>query len=322
MFISSMLSPESRTFGMFYASNMFEFSTDGKGSHPYLHFSGQPDEFRMDPKDPFSMKPGKMTVSQLAPALLGGGFAVGSYAFVGATEGPAAMTRMAMIDSATNAALYKHHFMPAASKVTKPGAAAAGLISGFFNPKSVNVGLGRRALNTLRYTGGLVGGYPGGAIGGAIGGSIGSAVGGAVPFIGGPMGAVTGMVGNAIGTIGGAYGGAALGSFMATPVGMATTATAGLGIAATAATAATIGGAGYGTYLTLKAGYNYRQNQKAINTSGHLAAFNTQSATTMRARAVQAIHKSHLNARSALGQEANFMSMPSRSYQSAYRRYY
>jgi hypothetical protein len=70
---------------------------------------------------------------------------------------------------------------------------------------------------------------------------------------------------------------------------------------------------------TLKAGHAFRQRQKTINTSGSIAAFNTQGAHTMRERAVQSIHKSHLNARSALGQEAQYMHFPSRNYNSRYR---
>ena len=69
----------------------------------------------------------------------------------------------------------------------------------------------------------------------------------------------------------------------------------------------------------LKKGYQYRQRQKSINTSGSMAAFNTSGAHTMRQRAVEAIHKSHLNARSALGNEAQFMHMPGRNYGSRYR---
>jgi len=69
----------------------------------------------------------------------------------------------------------------------------------------------------------------------------------------------------------------------------------------------------------MKAGNQHRQRQKSINTSGSMAAFNTSGAHTMRQRAVQAIHKSHLNARSALGSEAQFMHMPGRNYNSRYR---
>lgn len=72
----------------------------------------------------------------------------------------------------------------------------------------------------------------------------------------------------------------------------------------------------------LKAGYQHRQMQKSIQTSGSMAAFNTQGAHTMRQRAVQAIHKSHLNARSALGSEAQYMHYPSKNYHSRYRGAY
>ena len=76
---------------------------------------------------------------------------------------------------------------------------------------------------------------------------------------------------------------------------------------------------GRGTYNLLKSGYKYRQNQRQINTSGDMAAFATQGAYTMRARAVQAMNKSSLNARSALGQEASLMHRPSVNYNSMYR---
>lgn len=79
---------------------------------------------------------------------------------------------------------------------------------------------------------------------------------------------------------------------------------------------------GYGTYNVLKAGYNHTQMQKSIHTSGDMAAFMTQGAFTMRARAVMAMQKSHMNARSALGQEANYMHMPQRNYMSNYRQGY
>lgn len=94
-------------------------------------------------------------------------------------------------------------------------------------------------------------------------------------------------------------------------------------IAGGMATAAAAAAVGYGAYSVVKgglqAGYDHRQNQRGIDTSGSMAAFMTQGAQTMRARSVQAIHKSHMNARSALGQEANFMHMPSKNYHSRYR---
>jgi hypothetical protein len=77
-----------------------------------------------------------------------------------------------------------------------------------------------------------------------------------------------------------------------------------------------------GTYSVLKHGYEYRQARKQINTDGDMAAFMTMSANTMRERAVQAIQKSYINTRSALGQEAQYLSFPGRSYSSKYRGAY
>lgn len=82
-------------------------------------------------------------------------------------------------------------------------------------------------------------------------------------------------------------------------------------------------GLGYATYSVVKngaaAGYKHTQNRKGIDTAGSMASFMTQSAMTMRARAVQDIQKSYLNSRSALGQEAGFMHMPNKNYHSLYR---
>ena len=85
------------------------------------------------------------------------------------------------------------------------------------------------------------------------------------------------------------------------------------------AVAAGIGSVVKGGAAVMRAGAEHRRRQRGIDTSGSMASFMTQNAQTMRARAVQAMHKSHLNARSALGQEASFMHMPSRNYHSRYR---
>lgn len=79
---------------------------------------------------------------------------------------------------------------------------------------------------------------------------------------------------------------------------------------------------GRGTYSVLKNGYNFRQARKQVNTDGDMAAFMTTGAQTMRERAVAAIQKSYINSRSALGQEAQYMSYPGRSYSSNYRGNY
>lgn len=91
---------------------------------------------------------------------------------------------------------------------------------------------------------------------------------------------------------------------------------------------AVLGGAYYmgktiskGAYDIVKAGHSHQQARKSIQTDGDMASFMTMGAHTMRERAVQAIQKSHMNARTALGQEATYLSSPSRSYFSSYRQF-
>ena len=75
---------------------------------------------------------------------------------------------------------------------------------------------------------------------------------------------------------------------------------------------------GYGAYQVMKTGYRRRKMRRSIDTAGDTAAFFTNNAMTMRARSVQAMRNSHLNARSALGQEAGFMHSR-KDYFSTYR---
>ena len=78
---------------------------------------------------------------------------------------------------------------------------------------------------------------------------------------------------------------------------------------------------GFGTYSILKSGYRHGRNIRMGNvphTSGDMSSFFTQNAFTMRSQAVQAMRNSHLNARSALGQEATFMHT-NKNYFSTYR---
>jgi hypothetical protein len=58
---------------------------------------------------------------------------------------------------------------------------------------------------------------------------------------------------------------------------------------------------------------------RGLNYAGDVAAFQTQMASTMRQRSLQAMHKSHLNARSAFGQEASMVHM-NRDMFGQYRR--
>lgn len=131
------------------------------------------------------------------------------------------------------------------------------------------------------------------------------------------------MAGTAIGL--GAYTGAQIGnsmlgipgSFIGAGVGGLMGANWKLGLAGAA-----IAGGGYligkGATSLLKTGYQRKQNNRRIDTAGSTAAFMTMNAVTMRERAVMAIQKSHLNARSALGQEAAYLSY-NRDYFSPYR---
>jgi hypothetical protein len=132
----------------------------------------------------------------------------------------------------------------------------------------------------------------------------------------------------------GAYQGATIGSMLGDAIGGSTGAAAGAFAGAFAGAriaqrpgrlmlaAAVVGGAytvGKGAYSLLKTGYRRAQMKRSIDTAGDTSSFFTQNAHTMRARAVQAMHKSHTNARSALGQEASFMHM-NRNYFSTYRQ--
>lgn len=70
------------------------------------------------------------------------------------------------------------------------------------------------------------------------------------------------------------------------------------------------------SYGLMKNGLAYRREKlTSIETSGSTAAFMNKAAFTMRSRAVQAINKHQMNARSALGQEATI------GHFNAYRKY-
>lgn len=140
-------------------------------------------------------------------------------------------------------------------------------------------------------------------VGAGIGASIGHALGGA-----------SGIPGfETFGTMmGGLVGGAPLRTIARHPVMM------------TAAGFAMLGGAaistiGRGASEVIRMSNAHQKMRRSIQTDGSMAAFMTEGASTMRARSVQAIQKSHMNARSALGREANFMHYPSKNYHSNYR---
>jgi hypothetical protein len=150
-------------------------------------------------------------------------------------------------------------------------------------------------------TGGLR--IAGRGIGAGIGASIGAAMGGA-----------SGIPGfETMGTLmGGMIGGAPIRNIARHPLMFAAAGTAMIGGAA-------ISTIGRGASEVIRMANSHQKMRKSIQTDGSLAAFMTEGATTMRSRAVQAIQRSHMNARSALGREANFMHYPSRNYHSNYR---
>jgi len=86
----------------------------------------------------------------------------------------------------------------------------------------------------------------------------------------------------------------------------------GVGVMATSAIVSNTMGA-------LTSGFENINKGRGLNYAGEVAHYFTQNAVTMRERAMQSIHKSHLNARSAFGQEASLMHM-NRDMFSQYKR--
>lgn len=156
--------------------------------------------------------------------------------------------------------------------------------------------LARRLIN-------IGGAYMGAEIGFEAGKALGSGL-GQMLFDDADTGAF-GMIGGIFGARGGAF----LGANMArSPYSLA-------------ASALVIGGANMlieaGSDI-LKTGFKKTRN-RGLDFAGDLSAYNTNSAVTMRQRALQSMHKSHLNARSALGQEASIVHM-NRDYFANHRR--
>jgi len=111
------------------------------------------------------------------------------------------------------------------------------------------------------------------------------------------------LLGGLLGTVAGAK----LGSAMMS--GIPTAIVGGLAIAATTSIVSR-------NMDALKSGFN---TQRGLNFAGETAEYFTQNAVTMRERAVQSMHKSNMNARSAFGQEASLMHM-NRDMFSQYKR--
>jgi hypothetical protein len=154
----------------------------------------------------------------------------------------------------------------------------------------------------------IMGGYIG-AMAGMAGGR--AAAEGGASFLNSAFGlnineGVAGMVGSIFGAAGGAKAGAYM---FGTPL---KAGVAGIGIMAGTMLFKS-------TYSALEAGFKAENKNKGLNFASDVSAHFTQNAVTMRQRALQSMHKSHTNARSAFGQEASIVHM-NRDIFSQYRR--
>lgn len=151
-------------------------------------------------------------------------------------------------------------------------------------------------------------------IGGVVGASVGMSVGASAGSLLAEQLSDQGYGASAAGFVGGAFGaaaGAKLGAFAGGS--FLRMGIIGAGIAATTLVAK-------GTYSMLESGFKNIGKGRGLNFASDTSNFMTQQAVTMRQRALQAMHKSHLNARSAFGQEATITHM-NRDMFSHYKRY-
>lgn len=147
-----------------------------------------------------------------------------------------------------------------------------------------------------------LGGIMGATMGMEVGASIGSAA-TSLMNTGGPSDSSGEILGGLLGAVAGAkFGAAALSGIPAALI-------TGFSVAATTAVVSR-------SMDALKSGFD---TDRGLNFAGETAQYFTQNAVTMRERAVQSMHKSHMNARSAFGQEATLMHM-NRDMFSQYKR--
>lgn len=170
--------------------------------------------------------------------------------------------------------------------------------------------------------GGRVTATLGAYFGSGIGYDVGASVGG---FVGGMIDENLEGTGKFIGALGGALTGAEAGAYLLRGARQG----AGMGIRAFSRAGAAIAGGALlyqgvstayrGLYATLKTGFQQKRKMRGLDFAGDPSQFYTQRATTMRQRAVQAMNRSHMNARSAFGQEAQLMHTHRDTF-STYRR--
>ena len=147
--------------------------------------------------------------------------------------------------------------------------------------------------------------FAGAAAGYEIGHSLGTSLGSS--FAGDAGGSIGGFVGSIFGMVGGARLGAFAGRSIFNLAGVA----AGIGAGTLVAK---------GAFSVLESGFAKERRSRGLNFASDTSAFMTNAAVTMRQRALQAMHKSNLNARSAFGQEATITHM-NRDMFSQYKRF-
>jgi len=151
----------------------------------------------------------------------------------------------------------------------------------------------------------ILGGYLGAQLGIGLGEQVGKIVGN--KYLGFKEDStVTGFVGAAIGAGIGANIGALSGSGFLTMAGVGIAVAGAMEIANT-------------TTSILKTGFKERRKRRGLDFANNSETMFTQYASTMRQRAFDAMSKSHLNARSALGNEAKLLYLD-RDYFNSYRR--
>ena len=189
----------------------------------------------------------------------------------------------------------------AGTKATVVGKTAGGAIieGGMF--QRINPILGSGMVGRMAP---VLGGIAGATIGMELGATAGSA---ASSMIGYDLDDTMSRVG---GGFFGAVAGAKFGSYALSSIGRL--GLVGAGVMATTAVVSNTMGA-------LTSGFENINKGRGLNYAGEVAHYFTQNAVTMRERAMQSIHKSHLNARSAFGQEASLMHM-NRDMFSQYKR--
>lgn len=126
-----------------------------------------------------------------------------------------------------------------------------------------------------------------------------------------------GNIGGTVGALIGTSAGARLGAFGFSSTSRLAFGMASLGALTMASTA--VSTAFSGVYASLRTGFQNKRKMRGLDFAGDSAQMYTNRATTMRQRAVQAMNRSHMNARSAFGQEAQLMHTHRDAF-STYRR--